>query len=150
MGTPDRFKPFEYPDSAGYPDGTGTLDEGAKALLEDETKDALRSVDRPSVDADTEITVHHDQNTHIYTAMTRGRELASLRYREVAGRIVVLTTTVNPEFRGRGIATELIASALDDIRKRGMLVSVYCPLVASFMNGNQQYADLVDPAHPGR
>lgn len=62
----------------------------------------------------------------------------------------MITTNVVPEFRGRGIATELIADALDDIRERGRRVTVLCPVVAAFMEGNPQYADLIDPEHPGR
>lgn len=73
---------------------------------------------------------------------------ASLRYDEVDGRVILVTTTVVPEFRGRGIATDLIADALDDIRGRGRRVTVLCRVVAAFMAGNPQYADLIDPEHP--
>ncbi|GAA3861622.1 hypothetical protein GCM10022381_02410 [Leifsonia kafniensis] len=149
MSTADEFKPMEYPDAAGYPDGTGTLDEGTAALVDEVTADALREVDRPSADADSEIAVHRDDDAQIYVAVIGDRELANLRYREAAGRVVILTTNVAPEFRGRGISADLIANALDDIRERGLRVTVYCPVVASFMAGNQQFADLIDPDDPG-
>jgi predicted GNAT family acetyltransferase len=147
MSTDESAKRYEYPDTAGYPDGTGFLDEGTTALVDEVVADAVRNVDRPSTDADSEIDVRRDE--HAYVATMNGRELATLPFREAAGRIVVLTTTVAPEFRGRGIATALIADALDDIRDRGLRVTVYCPVVAAFMTGNRQYADLIDRDQPG-
>jgi predicted GNAT family acetyltransferase len=147
MGTDESFKRYEYPDAAGYPDGAGFLDEGTAALVDEVVAGAVRDVDQPSADADAEIDVRRD--AHAYVATRDGRELATLRYDEADGRAVVLTTTVVPEFRGRGIAAALIADALDDIRDRGLRVTVYCPVVAAFMSGNQQYADLIDRENPG-
>ncbi len=138
---------FEYPDAAGYPDGAGYLDEGTAALVDEVTADAVRQVDRPSADADAEIEVHRRDD--VYAATIGGTEIARLRYDEEDGRIVLITTTVEPEFRGRGIATDLIADALDDIRDHGKRVTVYCRVVAAFMTGNPEYADLIDPEHPG-
>lgn len=142
--------PIEYPDSAGYPDGAGFLDEGTVALVDEVTVAAVREVDTPSADAELDIEVHHRDDEHVYSATIGGRELASLRYDVVDDRIVVLTTSVVPEFRGRGIAADLIADALDDIRERGHRITVRCPVVAAFIAANPQYADLVDPEQPGR
>ncbi len=114
------------------------------------TADAVRAVDRPSADADAEIEVHRLDDRHVYVATIGDLEVANIRYDEVDGRVVVITTTVVPEFRGRGIATDLIADALDDLRDRGVRITVLCPVVAAFMAGNTQYADLIDPEHPGR
>ena len=150
MSTGDGSERFEYADRAGYPDGSGTLDEGTAALVDEVTADALRDVDTPSEDAEAEIEVHRRDDEHVYVATIGDLEVANLRYDEVDGRVVVYTTTVVPEFRGRGIATDLIADVLDDIRERGMRVTVYCRVVAAFMSGNPQFADLVDPEHPGR
>jgi predicted GNAT family acetyltransferase len=150
MSTEDGFTPIEYPDSAGYPDGTGFLDEGTTALADEVTADAVRAVDRPSADAESEIEVHRRDDEHVYAATIDGLEVARLRYDEVDDRVVVITTTVVPEFRGRGIATDLIADALDDIRERGRRVTVLCRVVAAFIAGNPQYTDLIDSEHPGR
>lgn len=149
MSTNDGSAPIEYPDAAGYPDGAGFLDEGTAALVDEVTADAVRVVDRPSADAESEIEVHRRDDERVYAATIDGRELATLRFDEVDGRVVVITTTVLPEFRGRGIATDLIADALDDIRERGRRVTVLCPVVAAFIAGNWQYADLIDAEHPG-
>jgi uncharacterized protein len=141
---------FEYPDAAGYPDDAGFLDEGTTALVDEVTAYGLREVDRPSAESEAEIEVHRLDDERVYAATLDGREVASLRYDEVDDRVIVLTTSVVPEFRGRGIATDLIADALDDIRQWGKRLTVRCPVVAAFIAGNPQYADLADPAHPDR
>ncbi|GAA1824708.1 GNAT family N-acetyltransferase [Agromyces salentinus] len=105
--------------------------------------DERDDIDRPSADAEAEIEVHHRPEDHVYAAVIAGRQVASFRYDVVGGRIVVLTTTVVPEFRGRGIAPDLIADALDDLRGLGLPITVRCPVVAAFMAQNPQYADLM-------
>jgi predicted GNAT family acetyltransferase len=141
---------YEYPDAAGYPDGTGFLDEGTATVLDGDDVEPLRDIDTPSADAVSEVDVRRDDAHRIYAATLGRRQIADLRYDEVEGRVVVLKTTVVAEFRGRGIAEQLAAYALDDIRERGMHVTVYCPFVTTFMKGNRQFADLLDPQYPGR
>ena len=150
MSTEDDSTPIEYPDRAGYPDGTGYLDEGQAVLVDEVTADALRAVDRPSADAEAQIEVHRLDDRHVYAATIGELEVANIRFDEEDGRITLITTTVVPEFRGRGIATDLIADALDDLRERGEPITVLCPVVAAFMRSNSQYADLLDPEQPGR
>ncbi|KQX07688.1 MULTISPECIES: GNAT family N-acetyltransferase [unclassified Leifsonia] len=146
MSAGDETRQFEYPDSAGYPDGSGFLDEGTAATVDDVARPAAHAVDQPSAEAESEIQVRHRSEEHIYAAMAAGRQIATLRYDIVDGRMVLLATTVEPEFRGRGIASDLIADALDDIRVRGMKVTVRCPVVAAFIAENGQFADVVLPA----
>ena len=141
---------YEYPDAAGYPDGGGFLDEGTATVLGGRDVDPLRDIDTPSADAGSEVDVRRDDTHRVYAATLSGRQIADIRYDEVDGRVIVLKTTVVPEFRGRGIAEQLAAYALDDIRARGMHVTVYCPFVTTFMMGNRQFADLLDPQYPGR
>lgn len=150
MSTGNESNPIEYPDRAGYPDGTGFLDEGNAALVDEVTADAVRAVDRPSADSEAEIEVHRLDDRKVYAATIGDLEVGNIRYDEEDGRIVVITTTVLPEFRGRGIATDLIADALDDLRERGEPITVLCPVVTAFIQNNSQYADLVDPESPGR
>lgn len=54
-----------------------------------------------------------------------------------------------PEFRGQGIATELILRVLDDVRAQARTVTIMCPIVRTFIDRNPDYADLVDAEHPG-
>lgn len=102
----------------------------------------LHDVDTPSAETDEEVTVHRLGGRGVYSATIAGREIASLLYREEPGLIVVLSTDVDPDFRGRGIAGDLIADALDDIRSRGMKVRAVCPVVAAFMASSVLFSDL--------
>jgi predicted GNAT family acetyltransferase len=146
MSSGDGIEPIEYPDAAGYPDGTGWLDEGTAAVVDEVTADALRVADRPSADADADIEVHRRDAEHVYAAVIEGIDVASLRFDEVEDRVVLVATSVVPGFRGRGIAANLIADVLDDLRDRGRPITVRCPAVAAFLRGNPEYADLVDGA----
>lgn len=136
----------ENSDSAAHPDEVSFLQDG----IADLRNDSLRDADLPSADADFEMVVHRDDVRHHYSARLEELEVAAIEFKQMGNRVVILATTVVPEFRGRGIAVELIAYALDDVRDRGMHVTVYCPLVSAFINQNPEYADLVDPEHPGR
>ncbi|KQM82579.1 GNAT family N-acetyltransferase [Agromyces sp. Leaf222] len=147
MSTPDGFTPIEYPDAAGYPDGAGFLDEGTSALVDEVTAAEVREVDRPSADADAEIEVHRLAEGR-YAATIGDDEVASVRFAETDDEIDVLATTVAPAFRGRGIAADLIADVLDDVRERGKHLVVHCEVVAAFLRNNAQYADLLEPRRP--
>ncbi|MGK5740626.1 GNAT family N-acetyltransferase [Micromonospora sp. URMC 103] len=94
--------------------------------------------------------VVHDEKLATYNAVVGGREVAGLTY-DVArdNRLVLLATSVIPEFRNRGIATELIRRVLDDVRVQGRTVTIRCPIVRTFIEHNPEYADLIDPEHPG-
>jgi predicted GNAT family acetyltransferase len=62
---------------------------------------------------------------------------------------VLWATSVFPEFRGQGIARELIRRVLDDVRAQGKTVTIMCPIVRTFVENNPEYADLIDPDHAG-
>lgn len=133
---------YEYPDASGYPDGTGTLDEGTAALVDEVTAQAVREVDEPSAESEGEIAVRRLDDQGRYSATIDGREVANVLFEERDDRVVVLTTNVLPEFRGRGIAIALIADTLDDLRARSLPLTVRCPVVAAFIASNSQYQDL--------
>jgi predicted GNAT family acetyltransferase len=107
-------------------------------------------LDLPSVDTESELRVHRDDSRRVWTATLDGRDVADVRYEIVDGRIVIVSTTVEPEFRGHGVADELIAYALDDLRTWGKRVVVSCPAVARFVAENGQFSDMVDVVQPGR
>jgi predicted GNAT family acetyltransferase len=138
---PTRYT-FEYPDEAGYPDGKGTLSQDQVVLIDE-------VIDDPHAPA-FDFTVVNDEKSSSYEAIVGDREIAGLPY-DVADdhRLVLLATSVFPEFRNQGIATELIRRVLDDVRAQGRTVTVRCPIVSTFIERNPEYADLVDPQHPG-
>ena len=145
---------IEYPDEAGYPDGTGFLDEGTAGRGRDgapETSPAPDGPlaediqdDPPSAEAEGEVAVRRDDARAAYVADVDGASVATLTFRRDGARLVLLDTVVLPSMRGRGIAAALIADTLDDIRARGERIAVECPVVADFIARNPEYQDLVD------
>ncbi len=45
--------------------------------------------------------------------------------------------------RGRGIASRLVAGALDEVRRRGLKIVPRCPFVSAFLAKHPDYRDLV-------
>lgn len=52
-------------------------------------------------------------------------------------------TLIEPEFGGRGLATQLIRQALDHTRDQGKSVIPLCEAVQRFISKNTGYAELV-------
>lgn len=64
-------------------------------------------------------------------------------YAERDGVTVIPHTETLPAYGGRGLASRLVAFALDDIRSRGGKVDPVCPFVADYLRRNPSYQDLV-------
>ncbi len=75
--------------------------------------------------------------------------IAELTYRFVGGRVVLISTWVDHAYRNHRVASELVARALDEIRRSGKRITIICPVVGEFIARNREYLDLVDPVHPG-
>jgi predicted GNAT family acetyltransferase len=133
---------FEDPDQAGHPDGKTTPSQDQTVLI----KEVIEDPHVPAFD----FYLVNDEKAGIYGAIVGDTEIAGLPY-NVAGdnRLVLLATSVVPEFRKQGIATELIRRVLDDVRTQGKTVTIMCPIVRTFIEHNPEYGDLIDPKHPG-
>jgi predicted GNAT family acetyltransferase len=69
-------------------------------------------------------------------------ELAGeIRYRRLPGALALVHTEVEPKRRGLG--TELVKGALDDMRERGLGVVPVCPFVAAYIRRHSEYADML-------
>ncbi|KAA0022438.1 GNAT family N-acetyltransferase [Antrihabitans cavernicola] len=52
-------------------------------------------------------------------------------------------TLTFPQFRGRGLAAQVVQSALNTSREQGFKVMPTCWFVDEFINGHAEYKDLV-------
>ncbi|MFP3380423.1 GNAT family N-acetyltransferase, partial [Bacillus sp. SIMBA_069] len=85
-----------------------------------------------------------------YEAISGDTVIGGLTYNVATDdRLVLVAAAVFPEYRGQGVATELIRRVLEDVRSRGKTVTILCPIVWAFIDRNPGYADLVDPDLPG-
>lgn len=141
MSTLNRYQ-FEYPDEAGYPDGTGTLSQDQIILIDE-------VVDDPHA-LEIDFYVVKDEKNGVYEAIVGDTEIAGVPY-DVAsdGRIVLLGTSVYPQYRNQGVGTAMIRRVLDDVRTQGKTITVLCPVVRTFIEHNPEYLELVVQKYPG-
>ena len=95
------------------------------------------------------LVVRDNPESQTYDALMGDEIAGTLLYEREGPRLVLTHTAVQHKYQHQGIATALIANALDDIRAKGKKVTILCPLVAAFIAGHPDYADLVDAEHPG-
>ncbi|MGV9347028.1 GNAT family N-acetyltransferase [Streptomyces spiralis] len=74
-----------------------------------------------------ELDVLNDAEHGRWTASLGPEAIAELSYRFVGGRVVLLTTWVDPAYRHHRVATELMARVLDEIRESGKKITVTSP-----------------------
>lgn len=77
-----------------------------------------------------------------YVARLGDRVVGFAEYRDVRGRRILFHTEVDPEFEGRGVGRRLASGVLDDIRGRGLKVTVKCPFIGAFIKRHPEYQDL--------
>lgn len=97
---------------------------------------------------DEAVQVVDEPSEQRYAARLGGRVVGFTEYRAVRGRLILFHTEVDPSVKSRGVGSRLASAALDDIRARGLNVSVKCPFIAAFMERHPEYQDL--RAGPGR
>jgi predicted GNAT family acetyltransferase len=83
-----------------------------------------------------------------YEIYVRDELAGYIRYRIEQGIVVLVHTDVEPRWEGGWVGKTLVREALDDLRSRGLSTAVICPYIRSFVQTNQEYAELVvaDPA----
>jgi uncharacterized protein len=78
-----------------------------------------------------------------YEARVDGEVAGYVFYRSRPDRLVLLHTEVGEEFEGHGVGGKLVAGTLEDIRERGLRVTVLCPFAAAYIERHPEYSDLV-------
>jgi uncharacterized protein len=68
--------------------------------------------------------------------------LSVAEYKEASGRILFTHTFVPPELRGRGIAEQLVRTALEWARHRGLPIEPQCAYVARYVERHPEFSTL--------
>lgn len=84
----------------------------------------------------------HDLVRHRFTLQADGHE-AELVYTLEPGRIAIVHTGVPPEIGGRGIAAELVKTALEYARAQGVKVIPRCAYAEAYFKKHREYDDLL-------
>lgn len=91
----------------------------------------------------SEIEVRDNTDESRFEAALDGVPLGFAYYQLEPDRIVFTHTEVRPEAEGKGVASELVRWALDDVRGRSLKIVPRCPFVAAYLKRHPEYADLV-------
>ena len=90
------------------------------------------------------IAVRHNPSARRYEAEVEGH-LAVAEYALEGDRQVFTHTFVPPELRGRGVAEQLVRTALEEARAAGRKVVPQCSYVAVFIRRNPEFQSLAAP-----
>lgn len=89
------------------------------------------------------VSVRHVPDESRYEVWVDDELAGFTAYRPQGARLAFTHTEVLPAFSGQGVATELIAGALDDVRASGRQLLPFCPFVQRFVRDHADYLDLV-------
>jgi predicted GNAT family acetyltransferase len=89
-----------------------------------------------------ELQIVDEPDRQRYEARLGDAVIGFTEYRTEPGGLILHHTEVDPAFEGRGFAGRLAAGALDDIRARGLEVTVTCPFIRAFVKRHPEYQDL--------
>jgi predicted GNAT family acetyltransferase len=79
---------------------------------------------------------------HRYELAVDGH-IAATYYELADGVITFVHTEVPPELGGKGIGSQLVRGALDQVRADGLKVIAQCPFVKAWIDKHPDYADLL-------
>jgi predicted GNAT family acetyltransferase len=72
-----------------------------------------------------------------------GGSTAVAQYRLEGEQISFTHTVVPPEMEGKGVGSQLVQTALDEARKRGLKVVPLCYFVKGYIERHPEYQDLL-------
>jgi predicted GNAT family acetyltransferase len=97
-----------------------------------------------------DVQVTRDEDEDRYEVRADGALAGFTAYRERPGMIIFTHTETEGRFEGQGLASRLVAGALDDARSRGLAVLPFCPFVNGYIARHPEYVDLVPEAFRAR
>ena len=90
------------------------------------------------------VEVRDNPSEHRFEIHHDGKLAGFARYVRRPGRIFFVHTEIDPAFEGRGLGSQLASAALDATRATGERIVPFCPFIASYVERQPEYADLVD------
>ena len=81
--------------------------------------------------------------THYRYELVVEGHLAATYYSVADGVITFIHTEVPAELGGKGVGSQLIKGALDQVRAEGLKVIPQCPFAKAYIDKHPEYADLL-------
>jgi predicted GNAT family acetyltransferase len=100
--------------------------------------------------SDSDVVVRDSPERGRYEASVDGALAGRLEYSRTDGRVVLVHAEVDPAYEGRGVASALARTALDEAVSGGLTVVPECPFVVSYLRRHPEYLPSVDEAHRRR
>ena len=97
-----------------------------------------------TVDTDPQVT--DNQVAHRFEIEVDGHIAGFAEYVIRDNTYVFTHTEVDPSYKGQGLASALVRSALDQVREQGASVIPQCPFVRNYIARHEEYADLIAAA----
>jgi len=83
-----------------------------------------------------------NREEHRFELMVDGQRAEA--YYTLEGKVMTFTHTDVPQvLSGRGIGSQLIKGALDQVRARGLKVAATCPFVSAYLGKHKEYGGLI-------
>jgi predicted GNAT family acetyltransferase len=79
-----------------------------------------------------------------YELSIDGAPVGRCVYRDAGARRTFSHTEIDADHAGQGLATELVAFALADVRRLGMRIVSECPMVTRYLERHHDLDDIVD------
>jgi predicted GNAT family acetyltransferase len=95
--------------------------------------------------AEPAISVDDDAEHGRYVIRVDGEVAGHVVYRPFDGGLDLVHTEIDDRFEGRGLGGKLAKGVLDDVRRRGLLMTPTCPFLASYVERHPEYEDLRAP-----
>lgn len=84
--------------------------------------------------------------TNRFTIAVDGTTVGLVDFIDRDGRRIFPHTEIQPAYEGRGLATIVVAAALQATRDAGLRIVPSCSMVSGYIAKHPEYQPLVDPA----
>lgn len=87
--------------------------------------------------------IHNNKKHFRFELILEDGNIAYLSYRWKKGDMLLMSTFVPTEYRGKGIAAQLTEAALQHAKDNTLKVQVFCPFIQMYMDKHPEHKGLL-------